>query len=339
MDLWNTIYEATGISYVMEMLRGESVSSKEDNLTINEIKPMRYDFRPENLDQYIGQEEAKDRIKMCVEQCLTLNPVHFLIYGTKGHGKTTLALIIAKMLGFEIMTYVGNSFTQKNLIDFLSKNQDNSAKGMVLFIDEIHGLDKNLADYMLPIIEQFILPEGKLKLRPFVLIGCTTDKNQLAKKSEPFVDRCASGDIKLEHYKAENIKVILKQLNDRVYQVNIPEEVYDILAINTRFNPRTAIAFFKDYLICKDINKVLKSHRVVKNSLNTDDILVLKHLVEIGKPIGMEVLAIITQQTKQDYQLLQEPFLIQQGYVSRTARGRVATEKTKLLLQNLKNEN
>lgn len=326
-----------GITQLMEWGKEALGINKEDNLLINEIKPMKYNFRPENLDQYIGQEEAKDRIKMCVEQCLTLNPIHFLIFGTKGHGKTTLALIIAKMLGFEIMTYVGNSFTKKNLIDFLAKNQDNKIP-MILFLDEIHGLDKNLADYMLPIIEQFILPEGNLKLRPFVLIGCTTDKNQLAKKSEPFVDRCASGDIKLEHYKAEDIKTILKQLNERVYQANISEEVFDILAINTRYNPRTATAFFKDYLICKDINKVLKSHRVIKNSLNTDDIMVLKHLIEIGKPTGVEVLAIITQQTRQDYQLLQEPFLIQQGYISRTARGRVATEKAKLLLQEIKNE-
>ena len=339
MSFWDSLYDVLGISFIMGGMQGGKILSKEEDkqenkLSINEIKPMQYSFRPENLDQYIGQEEAKDRIKMCVEQCLTLNPVHFLIYGAKGHGKTTLALIIAKMLEFDIMTYVGNSFTQQNLMDFLAKNQENS-NGMVLFLDEVHGLDKNLADYMLPIIEQFILPEGNLKLKPFVMIGCTTDKNQLAKKSEPFIDRCASGDIKLEHYNAEDIKTILKQLNERVYQKNISEEVYDILANNTRFNPRTATALFRDFLICKDIDKVLKSHKIIKNSLTKDDILVLKHLVEIGKPVGVEVLAIITQQTKQDYQLLQEPYLIQQGYISRSAKGRIATEKAKLLLQGL----
>jgi Holliday junction DNA helicase RuvB len=329
----DTILEAMGINLVIETVQ-EKLGLKKDPQT-DQITPVKYNFRPRTLEEYIGQDRAKTRIKMCIEQILTLNPVHFLISGTKGHGKTTLALIIARMLGFDIMTYVGNSFTKKNLIDFLAKNQDNK-QGMVLFIDEIHGLQKELADYMLPIIEQFILPEGNLQLKPFILIGATTDKNQLSLKSEPFCDRCASGDIKLEHYTAEDIKKILKQINDKLYQKNIDEVVYDLLSINSRFNPRTSIALFKDFLICKDINKVLDAYRIIKNSLTTDDILILKHLAEIGKPVGLEVLAIITQQTRQDYQLLTEPFLLQQGYISRTARGRIVTQKGIGLLQEIK---
>jgi Holliday junction DNA helicase RuvB len=264
-----------------------------------------------------------------------MSPVHFLISGTKGHGKTTLALIIAKMLNFPISTYVGNSFTKENLIKFLAKNQDYRGNPFVLFIDEIHGLDKALADYMLPIIEQFILPEGNLRLKSFILIGATTDKNQLSKKCEPFVDRCASGDIKLEHYTANDIKQILKQYNDKLYKVNIDEAIYDLISINTRFNPRTAIALLKDFLIAKDLKRVLNAYRIIKNSLTTDDIVVLKHLQEIDKPVGVNVLAVITQQTVSDYIALQEPFLIQQGYISRTARGRVITEKGALLIQEL----
>jgi Holliday junction DNA helicase RuvB len=327
------IMDILGITQVMEMFNKTFINKKEEYHS-EQIKPMNYNYRPENLDEYIGQEEAKDRIKMCIEQCLTLNPVHFLISGTKGHGKTTLALIVAKMLGFNIFTYVGNSFTHKNLIDFLAKNQDSELPS-VLFIDEIHGLSKELADYMLPIIEQFILPEGNLKLRPFVLIGATTDKNQLSKKSEPFVDRCASGDIKLEHYKSENIKTILKLYNDKLYFKNISEENYDLIANNGRFNPRTSLALLRDFIICGDMKKVLKSHRIVKQGLNNDDILILNHLAEINKPVGVEVLSIITQQTKQDYQLLTEPYLIQQGYLSRSARGRLITEKGKELLRSL----
>jgi Holliday junction DNA helicase RuvB len=326
------ILDVIGITSIMDSLK-ERLGFKAKG--VDQITPVKYDYRPQNLDEYIGQARAKERIKMCIEQCLTLAPVHFLICGTKGHGKTTLALIIAKMLGFNIFTYVGNSFTKANLIDFLAKNAD-SEKPNILFIDEIHGLSKELADYMLPIIEQFILPEGGLKMRPFILIGATTDKNQLAMKSEPFVDRCASGDIRLEHYLAEDIKAILKQYNDRLYHKNIEEETYDLLSVNTRYNPRTALALFKDFLIVKDMKKVLDAHRIIKDSLTTDDILILQHLAEIGKPVGVEVLAIIIQQTRQDYQSLVEPFLLQQGYISRTARGRIITVKGKTLLQGLK---
>ena len=326
-------FDLLGIASILDNLKGKNSPSIK---TVEQINPVKYNYRPQTLEEYIGQSRAKERIKMCIEQIHILNnPVHFLISGTKGHGKTTLALIIAKMLGFNISTYVGNSFTKDNLVNFLTKNQDSDLPN-ILFIDEIHGLDKNLADYMLPIIEQFILPEGGIKLRPFILIGATTDKNMLAKKSEPFVDRCASGDIKLEHYTVEDIKKILKQVNDQLYQKNIEEYVYDVLSNNTRFNPRTAIALFKDFLIVKDIDKVLHAHRIIKNGLNMDDVLVLKHLQEINKPVGIEVLAILTQQTKSDYQLLTEPFLLQQGYITRTARGRLVTEKAKQLLQEIK---
>ena len=76
--------------------------------------------------------------------------------------------------------------------------------------------------------------------------------------------------------------------------------------------------------------------QIIKNSLTVKDIIILKHLIEINKPVGVEVLAILTQQTKQTYMELQEPFLIQQGFISRTARGRLATEKAKIFLQELK---
>jgi Holliday junction resolvasome RuvABC ATP-dependent DNA helicase subunit len=148
------------------------------------------------------------------------------------------------------------------------------------------------------------------------------------------VDRCGC-QINLEHYQKEDIKLILKQYNSQTYKADVPEEIYDILSVNTRFNPRNSISLFDDYMVCKNINQVLQAHRIVKNSLTTDDIIVLKHLAEINKPVGVEVLAIITQQTKQDFQTLQESFLISEGYLSRLARGRLITEKGKLLLREI----
>jgi Holliday junction DNA helicase RuvB len=294
-----------------------------------QIKPMKYSYRPETLEQYIGQDRAKQLVNLNIQKIRSIKPVHFIISGTRGHGKSTLAYILAKNLGFKIHTYIGGSFTMENLKQFLLENEEGEPH--ILFIDEIHGLSKELAEFMYPLLEDFLLPLGNIKVRNFIFIGATTEKNTLLKKFSPLVDRCGC-QVNLEHYKPKDIKEILIQYNKQIHNIEVSEEIYDMLSINTRYNPRTSIAMFDDYIVCKDINKVLEAHRIIKNSLTTDDILILKHLAEINKPIGVETLAIIIQQTKQDYMTLVEPFLLQQGYISRTARGRVIVEKGKQLL-------
>jgi len=297
-----------------------------------EIKPKTYSFRPRVLSEYIGQERAKELININLQKIREIKPVHFIISGSKGTGKSTLAYIIGNELNFEISTYVAGSFTQENLVEFLAKNQD-AINPQILFVDEIHGLEKSLGEFMYPLLEDFLLPVGNLKVRPFIFIGATTDKNILQKRLAPMIDRCQS--VNLEHYSAEDIKAILKQYNDQLYQLNINEEDYDLLSLNTRYTPRIAINYFDDLVICKDINKVLSAHQIIKNSLTTNDLIVLEHLAEIDKPTGVEVLAIITQTTKQDYMVLQEPFLIMERYVSRTSRGRIITDKGKQILKEI----
>jgi Holliday junction DNA helicase RuvB len=220
-----------------------------------------------------------------------------------------------------------------NLREFLCESE--TGQTHILFVDEIHSLPKEMAEFMYPLLEDFMLPIGNIKVRPFIFIGATTEKNTLQKKFSPLVDRCGC-DVLLEHYNPEDIKQILKQYNAQTYKQEIPEEIYDALSKNTRFNPRISISLFDDYMVCRSINQVLQAHRIIKNSLTTNDVLILEHLLEIGKPVGVETLAIIIQQTKEDYIGLVEPFLIQQGYISRTARGRVITEKGKTLLQEIK---
>lgn len=302
----------------------------------DEVKPKNYSFRPRTLEEYIGQERAKELITLNIKKIQQIKPVHFIISGTRGHGKTTLAYIIARELGFNIKTYIGGSFSMDNLKDFLIENEK-SAKPMILFLDEIHGLSKEIAEFLYPLTEDFLLPIDNIKVRPFILIGATTDKNILLKKFSPLVDRCGA-QVNLETYNAEDIKKILKQYNNMTHSADIVEGIYDILSINTRYNPRTSIALMDDYIVSKDIIKVLRAHRIVKNSLTTDDILILEHLMEIGKPVGLETLAIIIQQTKADYQILVEPFLLVSGYISRTSRGRVITQKGIELLRSINGE-
>ena len=339
MDIFNTIYEATGIAYVMETLRDKYFAEKAEEKKeyhADQISPKKYSYRPSDLENFVGQDNSKEKIRLNVQKILTMKPVHTIISGTRGHGKTTLAYIIGKMVGMEMETYVGGSFTMDNLRDFLIK-AGKSQKNMILFIDEVHGLDKSIAEFLLPVLEDFRLPIGNnMKIREFCLIGATTNPEILQKKFAPLIDRCGN-IIDLEHYKAIDIKTILAQYNEKTHQISVPNEVYDLISTNTRFNPRTSLSMFDDYVICRDIDRVLKSNQIVKNSLTTKDILILSHLAEIGKPVGLETLAIISQQTKQTYMELQEPFLIQQGYLSRLSKGRVVTEKGKLLLQGLEN--
>lgn len=342
MGFWNVLYEGTGIAYVMETLVGNNEQfaqepaqePTEEKYHSEQITPKKYSFRPQTLEQYIGQERAKEKVNINLQKIMTIKPVHFIVSGAKGTGKSTLAYIIANHLNFDISTYVAGSFTMENLGQFLEKNEE-ADKPQILFVDEIHGLPKELGEFMYPLLEDFLLPVGNIKVKPFIFIGCTTDLNILQKKLAPMIDRCQS--IKLEHYNADEIKTILKQYNSQIYKKEISEEVYDLLSVNTRYTPRLAISLFDDFIVTNNIKKVLHAHQIIRNSLTTDDILILETLSEVGKPVGVEVLAIVTQQTRQDFQLLQEPFLIQEGYISRTARGRILTSKGKQLLQEVNN--
>jgi Holliday junction DNA helicase RuvB len=327
------IYDLLGIGSIMETMK-ERLGFVKKEYHSKEITPKKYNFRPRTLDEYIGQENAKLAVTMNLKKIETIKPVHFIISGPKGTGKSTLAYIIANHLGFEISTYVAGSFTMENLQDFLVKNAD-AKSPQILFVDEIHGLKKNIGEFMYPILEDFLLPIGNLKVRPFLFLGCTTDLNILQKKLSPLIDRCGA-NIQLENYTADNIKTILKQYNHQLYQQNVTEDVYDALAVNCRYTPRIALAMFDDLIVCENLEMILKSRQIVKHSLNTKDIVVLEHLAEIDKPVGVEVLAIITNQTKSDYMQLEEPFLIMEKYVSRTSRGRCITEKGKELLDSMK---
>jgi Holliday junction DNA helicase RuvB len=326
-------FDVCGITQLMAWGKEKLGINNPEEYHSEQIKPKIYSFRPHTLEQYIGQERAKELININLQKIREIKPVHFIISGSKGTGKSTLAYIIANELDFEISTYVAGSFTQENLKQFLIKNQDDKNRIHILFVDEIHSLEKSLGEFMYPLLEDFLLPIGNIKVRPFIFIGATTDKNILQKRLAPMIDRCQS--VNLEHYSAIDIKAILKQYNDQLYQLNISEEDYELLSVNTRYTPRISINYFDDLVICKDIKKVLSAHQVVKNSLTVDDINILGHLKEIGKPISCETLAIIIQSTKQDYITLVEPFLLMEKYISRTARDRIITNKGIELLRGL----
>jgi len=309
---------------------------QEDTYYPEEVNPVKVTFRPQTLDQYIGQENAKERVRILLTKIMNLNKYsHTLIVGSAGTGKSTLAGIIGNHLDFEVTYHTGGDFTKEALKDFLIKNE--VGKPHILFIDEIHLLDKKLGEYMYPLTEDFkLVGTETVNIRPFIFLGATTDFFTMLKKFKPLVDRLGGEPIYLEQYNAEEMMQIIKQYNKKVYNENIEENVFFKLCVNCRFTPRIALAMFDDFMACKNIDRVLKSRRIIKDSLTTTDIKILEHLIEIGKPIGEEALAITAQVEKQNYKLWFEPFLIQQGLLTRRSRGRVATEKARKLLEELK---
>lgn len=308
------------------------ILQEKESKIIQEVKPIKFIYRPDTLERYIGQIQAKKLVRMALNVIINQKPLHFLITGHAGMGKTTLAQIIKNHLGFNFYSYVGNSFTQDTLKDFLIKNEE-AVKPSVLFLDEIHSADKEILEFMLPIIEDFKLNE--IKLRPFVMICATNEKTTLLRKSKPFCDRLQI-QIQLEDYNAEEIKIILKQYNQQIYNENVSEEVYDILSKNTRFNPRISIAYMDLWMGCKDIKMVLEAHRVKKDGITDIDLKILNHLNSTnGKPIGEQALSVIANVERMDYVELLEPYLMRKNLLSRTSRGRILTEQGKIFLQGL----
>lgn len=323
------MFDILGITQLMEWGRK---TFKEEKSPSPQIEPVKFQFRPRTLNEYIGQEQAKDLVRLNIYKAQNIKQVHFLLSGTKGTGKSSLAFIIANELKFKIHTYIAGTFTMENLREFLLENEQNRAMGHILFIDEIHNIKKDMGEFLYPVLEDFILPiENNPEIRPFIFMGATTEKSTLLKKLAPMADRIGC-QIQLANYTPQDIQKILRQYNEQIYKKIIPQEVYEILSYNTRYTPRIALAYFDDYIVCEDVWKVLKIHRIIKNGLTDDDIKILKHLAEINKPVGEQALAVVCNATVEDYRQLIEPFLLQEGYLTRTGRGRLIMDKGKEIL-------
>jgi len=333
MNFFDSLWEATGIAAVMESL-GKKLGIKNKEYHADEIKPKQYNYRPQTLNEYVGQINAKKLVEINIRKIQTMKPVHFVITGNMGAGKSLLAGIISNELSMPMSTFVGGSFNMNNLMDFLIANQD-SEQAKILFIDEAHSITRPIAEFLLPILSDFILPVGGLKLRRFCAVFATNMPEILIKKYSPLINRCDCV-INLTNYSPEDIKSILKNYNDNLYFKNIEENIYDAISVNSRYNPRTSIALFEDFLICENLKDVFTAHNIIKDSLTINDVTVLKHLAELqGKSVSYETLSIVTQMSKEGFLTQVEPFLIQEGYISRLKSGRCITNKGLKLLEEL----
>lgn len=301
-------------------------------------------IRPDSIDEYIGQKEVKENLKIFIEAAKLRSETldHVLLYGPPGLGKTTLAFIIANELGKNIKTASGPSIEKSgDLAAILSTLEP----GDVLFIDEIHRMPRFIEEILYPAMEDFSLDiivgsEGnsrniKINLPPFTLVGATTRVGDL---SSPLRDRFGIIS-KLNYYTEEELCQIVKRTS-RVLNSTITDEAALEIAKRSRGTPRIANRLLKrvrDFALVNgsgiiDVeitNTSLNRLKVDSEGLDDTDHNLLKSIIYKfnGGPVGIDALASSIGEEVTTIEDVYEPYLLQNGFLKRTNRGRVVTEK------------
>ena len=315
----------------------------ETNLIEEDIK-IEGSLRPQTLDDYIGQSQIKENLKIYIEAAKQRHDAldHVLFYGPPGLGKTTLAGIIANEMGVHMKVTSGPAIEKPGEMAAILNNLQ---EGDLLFVDEIHRLNRQVEEVLYPAMEDYaidiMIGKGatarsiRLDLPHFTLVGATTRAGLL---TAPLRDRF--GVIhRLEFYSVEELKVII-QHSAVILGVKIDEEGALELARRSRGTPRLANRILKrvrdfaqvkyDGAITKEIaNTALDLMDVDKMGLDHIDRNILCTMIEKfrGGPVGLDTLAAAIGEDAGTIEDVYEPYLIKNGFLNRTPRGRVVTER------------
>lgn len=303
-------------------------------------------LRPENLSEYIGQERLKQVLKIGIEAAIKrgdrASVGHILLYGPPGLGKTSCAYLLAKLIGSNAHIFSAPSLDKpKDIVGVLMSLQE----GDVLFIDEIHRLNKVTEELLYPAMEDFCLDLStgsgvsarvtRLPIPKFVLVGATTKLGNIA---SPLRDRFTQVH-KMEFYSKEELAEIAIRTS-KILDYQLSPKAAVVIAQRSRGTPRIAnrlCRLVRDFmshkdseLACEDIAiEALNLFQIDENGLDHTDRALLKAIIENygGGPVGLDTLAVTLGEDSKTIEDYCEPFLIQSGLLERTTKGRRITAK------------